>query len=337
MKGDFMTTVLVPDPLRKSVEAATDGKCTVLYTSKGYPTYMTIIPAFNCEDISDDLGTGRHPAFIVDGVEKSEIFIGTYAAIVHDGQALSLPYQNPKTSINFNNAKAACLACGPDFHMMTNWESAALALWCIKHNLPRGNTNYGKSHSHPEESGMVCEYGKILTGSGPASWRHDGTMAGVADLVGNVWELQDGLKLVGGKIIMPVDNNFMLPEKDWPDTGARIDGVNGFQISDVIPKRGWLLEKFQDVAVKHGYDAPVSIKQALIAPCSLSGNKNLPESMGHVWADSEAKTPRIPIRFGDWYGAADAGVAALYLSTGRRSGWCSIGFRLAYIGNAKSV
>jgi len=45
-----MTEILISDPLRKSIEAATDGKCTVLYTSKGYPTYMTIIPAFNCEE-----------------------------------------------------------------------------------------------------------------------------------------------------------------------------------------------------------------------------------------------------------------------------------------------
>lgn len=326
-------TIMVPDPLRKSVEAATDGKCTVVYTDKGYPTFMTIIPAFKCEDLAPDLGAGKHPAFIVGGKEVGEIMIGTYLAIVHCGQALSLPYQNPRTMINHDDAKVACLAAGPGFHLMTNWESAAIALWCMKNSLPRGNTDYGKSHSHPEESGMMAEYNKTLTGSGPASWRHDGTMAGIADLVGNIWEHQDGFKLVGGKIIMPADNDYALPEKDWPDTGAMIDGVNGIQISDSITKRGWASQSFKDIAAKDGYDVPVSLKQALLAPCSLSKGDNIAEPLGHVWADNSARLTRMPIRFGSWYYYEDEGVAALGLDNGREIVDITVGFRLAYISN----
>ncbi len=333
-----MTTILTPDPLRKSVEAASEGKCTVLYTSKGYPSYMTIVPAFKCEELADDLGTGLHPAFIVGGREVSEVMIGTYLSVIRGGQALSLPYQNPHTSINHDDAKEACLASGPGFHLMTNWESAALGLWCMKHGLPRGNTNYGKSHSHPEEEGMVCEHGKTLTGSGPITWRHDGTMGGIADLVGNIWEHQDGLKLVAGKIIMPADNDFTLQcEDEWPDTGVRIDGANGsIQISDKVTSRGWQSESFRNITVKEGYDMPVSIKQALIAPCSLALNENN-EPLGNVWADNTAKFTSVPVRFGGWGNAGDAGVAALYLSLPRTGVITSIGFRLAYICNAKSV
>lgn len=106
--------ILVPDALRKSVEKATDGKCTVLYTSQGLPTYMTIIPAFKCEDIAGDLGTGLHPAFIVGGKEVSEIMVGTYLSIVHDGQAISLPYQNPRASISHDDAIDDELGIGGD-------------------------------------------------------------------------------------------------------------------------------------------------------------------------------------------------------------------------------
>ena len=332
-----MTTILVPDPLRKSVEAASEGECTVLYTSKGYPTYMTIVPSFKCEDLAPDLGAGVHPAFLVGGTEVGEMMIGTYLSIIHDGQALSLPYQNPRTMINHDDAIKACLACGPDFHMTTNWESAALGLWCMKHGLPRGNTDYGKSHSRPDEKGMVCEHGKTLTGSGPASWRHDGTLAGIADLVGNVWEHQDGLKLVGGKIIMPLDNDFAMPESDWPDTGVRIDGVNGIQISDAITNRDWLSKSFKDVSVKEGYDVPVALRQALIAPCSLAINENLTEPLGHMWADNSARSISVPLRFGRWGDGADAGVAFLALDVVRTDVNTSDGFRLAYISKAKSV
>jgi len=323
-----MTTISTPDALRKSVEAASGGKQTVLYTSKGYPTHMNVIPAFNCEDLHPTaLGTGRHPAFFVDGVEKAEIFVGTYQAIIHDGQALSLPYQNPKVLINFDNAKAACFAAGPGFHLMTNWEWAAIALWMAKNGYSdlRGNTDYGKSHSHPEEKGMIAEYGKTLTGSGPETWRHDGTLHGIADLVGNVWEWVDGLKLVSGKILIPTDNNFNLAEQNWPDTGACIDCPGGPQISDEVSTRGWDYSAFKDAPVKEGYEPPVALKQAVISPCeSLAGP-------GYFGADNDEDCERLPIRGGNWRRTSDAGVFALNLNNPRSTVSASVGFRCAYV------
>src|SRR5690606_21658939 len=59
-----------------------------------------------------------------------------------------------------------------------------------------------------------------LTGSGPASWYHDGTPAGIADLRGNVWEWVDGLKLVNGRIYVHHDNDF--------DTGNSEGSVDGW-------------------------------------------------------------------------------------------------------------
>ena len=330
-KKSNATTILVPDPLRKSVELATDGKGTVLYTSKGYPTYMTIVPAFNCEDVADDLGTGKHPAFIVDGVDKSEIFVNTYQAIIHDGQALSLPYQNPRTSINFHDAKAACIEAGPGFHLITNWEWAAISLWCMKNGFfPRGNTDYGKSHSHPDEVGLKSgDYGITLTGSGPATWRHDGTMAGISDLVGNVWEWIDGLQLIDGKIKMPADNNFCQPENKWPDTRSMIDGVNGIQISDAITKRGWTSQWFRDIAAKEGYDVPVALKRALLYPCNaIAGN---PDTPGYVWADNSKKQKSAALRGGDFVVLANAGVFYLGLTGAPSSSACNVGFRAAKI------
>jgi len=324
-----MTDILVSDPLRKSVEKASEGRSTVLYTSKGYPSYMTIIPAFNLEEVGDDLGTGRHPAFIVNGVEKNEIFIGTYQAIIHNDQAISLPYQRPRTSIDFHEAKAACTASGPGFHMMTNWEWAALALWCLKNGtLPRGNTGYGKSHSHPEEVGIRSgDYDITLTGSGPASWRHDGTMAGVADLVGNVWEWQDGLGLIDGKIIMPKDNSFELPASEWPETGACLNGVDEIQVSNTISKRGWISQWFKNIASKKKYHVPVALKQALIYPCDMV-RKSEESQLGYVWANnSKDGVTRAALRGGYFLNGAYAGVFALNLVTAPSLSGYDIGFR----------
>ena len=90
-----MPSIFVKDDLRASVEAATGGKVTVLYTASGQPSYMNVIPKFNLEDIDAGLGSGVHPAFIVGGVEKSELFIGTYQGINKNGEFLSLPGVDP--------------------------------------------------------------------------------------------------------------------------------------------------------------------------------------------------------------------------------------------------
>ena len=68
-----MPTIFIKDSLRASVEAASGGKQTVLYTGSGQPTYMNVIPQFNLQDVDTVIGTGVHPAFIVNGITKSEI------------------------------------------------------------------------------------------------------------------------------------------------------------------------------------------------------------------------------------------------------------------------
>ena len=91
-----MATIITKDTLRASVEAATGGLVTVLYDEGGHPSYMRRIPKCKIEDVYPDLGlTGTHPAFIVNGVEKSELFIGVYPASVVDKYGVSLPAWNP--------------------------------------------------------------------------------------------------------------------------------------------------------------------------------------------------------------------------------------------------
>jgi len=76
-----MPTIFIKDDFRAAVEAASGGRQTVLYTAQGQPSVMNIIPAFNLQDIDPSLGTGVHPAFVVGGVQKSQIFVGTYQGI----------------------------------------------------------------------------------------------------------------------------------------------------------------------------------------------------------------------------------------------------------------
>ncbi|RAZ53480.1 hypothetical protein DK853_46110, partial [Klebsiella oxytoca] len=50
--------------------------------------------------------------------------------------------------------------------------------------------------------------GRTATGSGPVTWNHDHSPAGIADLCGNVWEWVAGFRLLDGEIqIIPYGNS----------------------------------------------------------------------------------------------------------------------------------
>lgn len=337
-----MSVIFTKDHLRTSVEAATGGKVTVLYDDKGYPSYMVVIPKFNIEDImgASTWGTGVHPAFKVGGVEKSQIFIGQYQAAVLDSRACSLPGQDPAGGLNFDDAKLRCTAKGVGWHLMTNWEWAAVALWCLKNGIqPRGNTNYGRSYDATNEVGARGDGGapgyasgtaRTNTGSGPASWRHDRTFAGIADLVGNVWEWVDGLKLNAGAIYMPSDNDYALAEGSWPGTGVKIDSTAGSGgnpiISDAIinADETMSIAAWKSITTKVGYTPPNSMYQAAIAPHDTTG------PIGGMWANVAGE--RVPVRGGSWSNGSYAGAFALFLSYARSGSYTGVGFRPAFVG-----
>lgn len=245
-----MPTIFIKDSLRASVEAASGGKQTVLYTGSGQPTYMNVIPQFNLQDVDAGVGNGVHPAFIVNGITKSEIFIGTYQGIVKNGELLSLPGVDPTASANFDTFVGYARACGAGFHCITNAEWAALALWCKKNGfMPRGNTYYGQDNAQTHETGRrqdglspgnTSGTARTLTGSGPASWRHDNTPSGISDLNGNIWEWTPGLRLVPAgaglaEIQIIANNDASLNATDHSATSAAWKAIDGSTGALVTP------------------------------------------------------------------------------------------------------
>ncbi|MDR1599451.1 MAG: formylglycine-generating enzyme family protein, partial [Oscillospiraceae bacterium] len=192
--------------------------CAVMYDDKGKPSVMVPIPKFNLSDVYDGWPSTPHPAFIVNGVTKDVIYISRYQNIVDNGRAYSLPMRDPRASITFDDAKAACEAKGTGWHLMSNAEWAAIALWCRKNNrMPQGNNSYGSDVNTPGVNGLTTtkdgSTGKTLpvaTGSGPVTWSHNGQMSGIWDLNGNVHEWVSGYRCVAGEIQLIQDNNSAL-------------------------------------------------------------------------------------------------------------------------------
>ncbi|MCW5222412.1 hypothetical protein D5041_02005 [Verminephrobacter aporrectodeae subsp. tuberculatae] len=269
-----MPVIFIKDNLRTQVEAASGGAATVMYTAKGHPCYMSVIPKFNLEDIHASLGTGVHPAFIVNGIEKDAIYIGQYQGIVEDENLLSIPGVLPNYYRRFDEFQQYAKNNGAGWHMMTHAEWAAIALWCWKNGtMPRGNTNYGKSHSMPHETGRRHHNGMgswIYTGSGPASWRHNGLPHGIADLTGNVPEWLGGVRLNEGEIQI-------LPNNDAADN-TKSQSADSAHWRAIRASDGALVEPGTAGTLK--YDAATAVTDYDTQAAILSDSKTNPTNPG---------------------------------------------------------
>jgi formylglycine-generating enzyme len=321
-------TIIIKDPLRASVEAASGGRATVMYDDLDQPSYMVRIPKFMRQDIHADFGTGVHPAFIVDGAEKPEIWIGMHQARVYNNRGCALPGLSPSVSLNWDQANTYCTNKGTGWHLMTNWEWAAVVLWVMKQiadgrqvSQPRGNTDDGRAHDALNETAMTTGTlgttgDATLTGSGPNTWRHDLMPFGISDLVGNVWEWVGGLKLSDGSIFMPTDNNYTQADTSWADTGKDIasGSATTWKTATGILASG---------TYNSGYDDAL-MRSALILPANVTNQTN-----GSYWTNLSGE--RVPLRGGIWNNGSNAGLGAVNLGPERSLSGTDIGFRPAFV------
>lgn len=351
-------TILVKDSLRQSVEIASGGEQTVLYTAKGQPTYMNIIKKFDMSTIDPSL-SGTHPAFIVDGVEKPEIFIGTYQGKIVSGELLSLPNVDPTASTNYTNFLTAARANGNGHHLITNAEWSAVALQCFKDNKqPMGNTYYGRSSENPLLIGRRADglnpgdtsgTGRTLTGSGPVEWRHNGKENGIADLSGNVWEWNSGMRIFNGEIQVIADNNAANHTVDLGATSTQWKAIDGETGNLVTPDgagttvgtikyadggtadytiNGSNFGGIRNLSTTKPVTAVALARLKALCLYPLVEDTALFNSdyFGKNMADE-----RLPFRGGNWVITANAGVFALSLNNARSYANTNIGARPAFV------
>jgi hypothetical protein len=307
-----------------------------MHDQNGGTDFMVRVPKFKLSEVIAGASDTVHPAFIVNGKEVDEIYISKYQNTVCNGTAYSLPYQRPAANITYDAALEACRRKGEGWHLMSNAEWAAIALWCLKNGtVPRGNTNRGKHHVETDERGLTYDGYDILTGTGPAKWAHDHTEDGIYDLVGNVWEWVSGLRVLDGKIQIIPDNNAVTADHSkgssaWENLGNsyRIDedGITLTTDDDITKKyKGCYFKELR---------ADCGIVQGDERLQALGLIQTTEDDVGYFWVDNNGE--RIPLRGGSWNDESSAGVFALGLSSTRSGASAAIGFRSAFV-NLKSA
>lgn len=343
------------DDFKLSVEALSGGTNTVVLDDVGMPSVMFVMPKYLSSELDSNLNATVHPAWKLNDAEKAKVYISKYQNIVMNNRAYSLPMQDPKDTITFDAALAACRAKGEYWGItpMALW--GAVALWCKKNGtMPRGNNSYGKDYSYAFEKGVETtassgQTNHTATGSGPNSWNHNNAPDGIADLNGNVSEWCAGFRVVGGEIQVIPDADCMLSSCDmsansteWkailqdgtlvaPSTAntLKYDYVsNKWQLATAITSqadssRSCAFSAMQD----GGLTVPQLLKELAVFPADTSGYNS--ESF---YLNNGAGLERFPVRGGGWSNTSSAGVFCTGLSYARSGTNTGIGFRSAFYG-----
>ncbi len=343
------------DQFAAAVKEISGGKNIVLLDDLGLPSiYVPVNKRKNSEIISKG-SENTHPAFSVNGVEKSRFFYSKYQNVIINGRAYSLSHRDPQVNVNFDQARQACEAKGSGFHLGTLAEWAAVALLTRKMGtMPRGNNNYGSDSVYTDEKGQESSKngnntGRTFTGSGPATWGHDHTQFGIQDMNGNVWEWLSGMRLKEGEIQIIAYNNAALgSECDmsasstlWkaikndgslvaPGTAATLkyDFVSGnIQLTTGITSaqdagRGG---SYTAMTLASGVTAPELAKALILYP----DEPDKDYGGDYHWMNNAGE--RLPVAGGNWYSGASAGVFYLDLRSARFGSSGNLGFRSAYV------
>lgn len=335
----------------------------VIFDDLGMPSIMVGVPKMTYGDIITGGGSSVLPWWKMNGEEKEVIWVSKFINTVVNGRAYSLAMKDPHCYVNFDSALQYCRAKGNGWHLLQNGVFAALVLWAEKNGtIPRGNTNWDKSYEKSWERGVNTykdpayedgRGGRTATGSGPVTWNHDHSPAGICDLCGNTWEWVSGMRLNDGEFQIIPDGDAMKNDcsmaagsTEWkaimPDGSLVAPGTSGTLKIDGTSETGtprinttrevittddsnsyFRNQYFKNVVAKEGVEIPNIMIAAGLAPAEGM------TSPGMYYARNNGE--RLPLRGSGFNSTSDGGAAALRLDSPRSGSSIDISFRSAFV------
>lgn len=338
--------------------ASFGGNNKVILDDVGKPSIMVGVPKMKFSDIIAGGTQEVLPWWVIDGEEKDVIWVSKYINCVVNDRAYSLPMKDPQCYVTFDQALQYCRKKGAGWHLNQNGVFAALVLWAEKNGtIPRGNTNWDASYEKAWERGVNTYIdgshagGRTATGSGPVTWNHDHSAAGITDLCGNCWEWVAGMRLVDGEIQIIPYGHAMKPDcsmgpdsTEWkaimpngtlvePGTAGtlKIDRTSAgdatLRINTSVTTRTTDSNDTNGVFKTTAAVSGVTIPKILIA-AGLFPETGM-TSPGHYWARNNGE--RLPLRGSGFRNTSSGGVAALNLNHPRSYSSNDVSFRSAFV------
>lgn len=336
--------------------ASFGGNNKVILDDVGKPSIMVGVHKMKFSDIIAGGTQETLPWWIIDGEEKDVIWVSKYINCVVNDRAYSLPMKDPHCYVDFDQALQYCRKKGAGWHLNQNGVFAALMLWAEKNGtIPRGNTNYDASYEKAWERGVNTYMynttgGRTATGSGPVTWNHDHSAAGIADLCGNCWEWVAGMRLVDGEIQIIPYGHAMKPDcsmgsdsTEWkaimpngtlvePGTAGTLK-IDRTSASDATLRINTsVTTRTTDSNDTNGVFKTTAAVSGVTIPKILIAAGLFPEtgmtSPGRYWARNNGE--RLPFRGSSFRDSSGGGVAALYLYYPRSRSYSNVAFRSAY-------
>lgn len=340
------------DDMKLAVEALTGGKNTVLLDDKDLPSVVVLFPKHSKKELFGGSDT-THAGHIVNGNEKDIMYVDKFQDVVMGGRGYSLPLRDPATYVNFDQAVQYSRAKGKGWGLIPFALWAEIALFSRANGtMPHGNNDWGAASENGLEKGVPVakdstgKVQRVATGSGPETWTHDHTAAGICDLDGNIWEWNAGLRLVDGEIqIIPYCNS-MLQEVSLgsSSTSWRAIAADGTLVdpgtagtlkynataneltTTVTPtdQGQWLDFSSMKLATTLSSGAPEIAKELILYPAEPG------KDYGGDYHGWNTKGERVAYCGGAWYNGSLAGVfyVGLYNTRGNSGG--NLGFRSAF-------
>lgn len=316
-------------------------------------------------------GYALHRAFYNGGAVQSGVFVDKYLCSNNGGIASSIKNGNPLSSNSVHNpfsgltgapanfyygAIAAAKTRGSAFFCSSRFIASALALLALAHgaaatstatcawydasditNYPKGNNNNALSDTNDGTLTFVSDgypnAAKTGSASNLAKITHNGQSCGVADLNGNMWEIQLGMTSNGANFyllktsvdIAAITPGNTLATDAWGATGiaALYDNIGAtygaLTASSSQKTFGNAGKVFDDALSGNAWAATGAGIPLLVGGANKFGNDGL-------W--DYRLNELCPLAGGSWYSGA-TGVWALHLFPARGYSGYGVGFRAA--------